>query len=376
VGWNTTLLLRVSNTSSPSQYLIDGWLKSDGAGLGGMIVAVSVSGSCVGAPFTNGSGYFSCTRDFSLGGAYNSTSATETATYTITASYDGGQPLSATAYANTLEGTSYAQCTTIQHGHKPSSNSTILTVTPQSTQATTLTKTPEQMQQDAKNEGLQLWGPDSFCPWPPFFKLHAKVTLDSSGANVQTWAGLFGCGLDSYDGLTAPLQKGLVGMDTTQIAVATGMMTSVAASVIGLYMLNFIATTISQLSLGVSLGLILPLYLGAGIAIIAGTNFIPDRTISRAALFGIGFALLTLCVVGFVSWSFAGAFPTILKQQLTGSDPAITAARYLVTAILCTSLTASYVLAANILFEDPLMWPFAVATFILAVLAIYLGSIR
>jgi predicted membrane protein len=36
----------------------------------------------------------------------------------------------------------------------------------------------------------------------------------------------------------------------------------------------------------------------------------------------------------------------------------------------------SKVLAANILFEDPFMWPFAIATFVLAVLAIYLGSVR
>lgn len=154
--------------------MIDGWLKSDGAGLEDRIVAVNVNGSCVDAPLTDGSGYFSCTRDFSLGDAYN-TSTTATATYTITASYDGGQPLTATAYANTLDGKSYAQCTTIQYGHKPSSNSTVLTVTPQSALATTSTNTTEQMKKEVEDGGwLTVWHEWSW--WYPWYRMHSRCS--------------------------------------------------------------------------------------------------------------------------------------------------------------------------------------------------------
>jgi hypothetical protein len=190
--------------------VIDGWLMSDGAGLEGMIVAVSVNGSCVDAPSTDANGYFSCTRDFSLGGAYNSTSATETATYTITASYDGGQPLSATAYANTLEGTSYAQCTTIQYGHKPSSNSTVLTVTPQSAQATTPTKTPEEMQKEAEQSGWFKVDPE-FSWWYPWFRLHYKLDVDLPQGNPKIdsgWSPLpFGQSFSSNDSAVAGIMN-------------------------------------------------------------------------------------------------------------------------------------------------------------------------
>jgi len=43
----------------------------------------------------------------------------------------------------------------MRYGYKPASNSTWLTVSPQSTEATAPTKTPEQLQQEA---GVQTWG--------------------------------------------------------------------------------------------------------------------------------------------------------------------------------------------------------------------------
>jgi hypothetical protein len=98
-------------------------------------------------------------------------------TYTITASFAGDQPANATAYDNTLGGTTYAECTTVQYDYEPSNNSTVLTVTPQSTQATTPTGTPQQMQQEAKNSGwLSVYSQWSW--WYPWYRLHIKINLD------------------------------------------------------------------------------------------------------------------------------------------------------------------------------------------------------
>jgi hypothetical protein len=98
-------------------------------------------------------------------------------TYQIQAVFEGDQLKSATAYASTPNGTQYAVCTTIQYGFKPSSNSTMLTVTPQSTDAVTTTKTPEQMQQEAEQSGaLQIW--HEFTWWYPWYRMHIKIDIN------------------------------------------------------------------------------------------------------------------------------------------------------------------------------------------------------
>ena len=74
-------------------------------------------------------------------------------------------------------GTRYAVCTTVQHGSKPASNSAWLTVEPQTTQATQSTKTPEQLQQDAKQNGtLTVW--HEFSWWYPWYRLHLVIHVN------------------------------------------------------------------------------------------------------------------------------------------------------------------------------------------------------
>jgi hypothetical protein len=137
VGSNTTLSLTVSNTSSPSQYRVGGWLMSGYTGLGGSNVRVKVNdtdlGSLVTLDHPGCCGYFSFVRDFP---AVNNSPTT----YTVTVSFNGEDSLSASATSTAPDGTSYAACTTTQFNLKPSSNMTVLTVTPKSTQALQATK--------------------------------------------------------------------------------------------------------------------------------------------------------------------------------------------------------------------------------------------
>jgi|GEM_PF-2546117 len=390
VGNPTTLQMTVTRPDDLSfKHVISGsLLKSNGAPATNKIVTVDITSWISNQMFSettdsNGKFSFACNlTNYVLWGppppgTYNYYSGE----YTLEANFTGDTASNAVACSSLLGGASCTSCTTVQYGTgqsgcEPSSGSNILNVSKSVTTGAGVMQTPAEMQKDAEANGLKLWGPDSFCLWPPFFKLHAKVTLNSSGAGVQAWAGLFMCGLDSYDGLTAPLQKGLSGMNTTELAVSTGIMTSIASFVLDLYMLSFLAAAVSQLSLGVTLGVLLPAYSAAVFLSILGARAIPDSATSRAALYGIGFALLILIVGGLVSWPFAVSLPAILKQQLTGTDPVTFAARSVATAFCCTGLTAGYVLAANFLFADPLMWIFATVTFTLAVLAIYWGSVR
>jgi hypothetical protein len=85
-----------------------------------------------------------------------------------------GTPTSATAYA-VINGTEYAVSTTIRYGSKPASNVTMLTVSPQSTEATTPTKTPEQMQQEAQQNGWLSISHEFSWSWP-FYRLHLNMT--------------------------------------------------------------------------------------------------------------------------------------------------------------------------------------------------------
>jgi hypothetical protein len=77
--------------------------------------------------------------------------------YNVVASFAGDSASTATASMTLLNGTSYAVCTTTQYNTlKPSSNSTSITVTPQTTMGTTTLKSSDQLQTDAKNCYIQL----------------------------------------------------------------------------------------------------------------------------------------------------------------------------------------------------------------------------
>jgi hypothetical protein len=109
----------------------------------------------------------------------NGQSAYQNLTYNIQGGLAGDTPVSATAYANALDGTSYAACTTTRFSLKPSSNSTVLTVTLQSALVTTPTKTPEEMQEEAEQNGsLRVW--HEFSWLPPWYRMHFVSVYEGS----------------------------------------------------------------------------------------------------------------------------------------------------------------------------------------------------
>jgi hypothetical protein len=114
VGSHTVLLLSVSRDYSSAKHVIEGWLKSNGAGVTGENVAISINGTSVDTAVTGNGGYFSYERDLQPECTRNSPTSGN-ATYTVTASFTGDTAVSATAWANMLDGTSYAACSTVQY---------------------------------------------------------------------------------------------------------------------------------------------------------------------------------------------------------------------------------------------------------------------
>ncbi len=164
VAKETGLSLDVEKDESSFEYTFSGYLLSYGEAVLYRQVKILVNDTAEAVLDTNPDGSFSVTLN--LQPADNKPTA-----YNVQAVFEGDEPCSATAYALTPNGTEYAVCTTVQYGFKPSTNSTWLTVEPQSTQVMQPTKTPKQLQAEAENSGwLSIW--HEFSWWYPWYRLH------------------------------------------------------------------------------------------------------------------------------------------------------------------------------------------------------------
>jgi hypothetical protein len=190
---------------------------------------------------------------------------------------------------------------------------------------------------------------------------------------IHTWIGLFDCGVDVFTGLGTLLQQALENLGSAARDVAISAIISAGTAIYMLYWLNVIAASFSQYSLGGYL-LTLAVYAGSIGAAIGGFYLCQDAWLSKALLYGVGFTLLGLIIGAFWSDPQARIFPSVLRQQLIGGDPVMIGVKLIVNSLLATAMTASNLLAANVIFKNPLMWPFAIVTFLLALSAIYLGT--
>jgi len=92
--------------------------------------------------------------------------------YQIEAIYNGDNALNLTLYGKTPDNTLCALCTMLQYyGYKPSTATATLTVEPQTTLLLMANKTPEQIQQEAMQNGtLSFWHEWSW--WFPWYRMH------------------------------------------------------------------------------------------------------------------------------------------------------------------------------------------------------------
>lgn len=133
------ILLDVTRDWSSQNHTIHGWLLSQSSGINNTRIKITINKTDYWAS-TNQSGYFSLSLNLK---PVNNNGTT----YTITASFEDTvtPPLSATAWAKTLDGQDYAACTTLQYGYKPAYNTTTLTISTQSTEVMTRTMAAEEI---------------------------------------------------------------------------------------------------------------------------------------------------------------------------------------------------------------------------------------
>jgi hypothetical protein len=376
VGCNTTLLLNVTRDFDSTRHVfLFRLLSSGGSSVYHKNITLTLNNTVYSSEQypslrTNPAGY-------AWIALYLTPPAGGNLTYNEVASFAGDSASTATATMTTLNGTTYDVCTTTQYSSdEPCSNSTSITVTPQTTTGATTLVDMAAMQQKAENDGLEVWGPDSWSIFPPFFKLHARVLINSLGTDVQNWVGLFACGVDSYLGLIFPLHKALENLTAAEIDIAVSAITSVTAGVTTLYWLNMIAAEVSELSL-VDYFMEMIVYATLLLTSVLTAASLPNVWLSRALLYGIGFALLALTLGSFSNDPQARFFPSEIRLQLPpATDPVTTGIKCIVNSFLIGAITASNMILASIVMLNPLMWPFAVITFAVAVMAIYLGSTR
>ena len=166
----TKLILNVSRDVNSTRHVVEGWLRRNGTGaaVSGKPITISVNDTRYGFT-TDQYGYFVLDRDFPPVEDQNTT-------YTITALFEGDQPVNATAWAKTMDGTRFAACTTTQFGYKPAANSTSIRVEPPVTEKTVPTKSPEEMQKEAENDG-SFYVKNEFGWWYPFYRLHLCINI-------------------------------------------------------------------------------------------------------------------------------------------------------------------------------------------------------
>jgi hypothetical protein len=375
VGLNTTLLLSVSRQNSSDTHTFMARLVNDArSGLSGRTLTLTFNGTQKYNATTNQNGNATWTLPLS---PQKNDSAT---TYNVAVSFWGDAPVkSATAYLITPNGTRCAICTTIQYNtYKPSANSTSILVWPQTTTGETTLVNMAAMQQKAESEGLQIWGPDSWSIFPPFFKLHVKVGIDWLAMNIHTWIGLGFCGVDSYDGLGRLLQAGFLNVSQQSINVlVSAALTAITATVV-LYFTNLIAASISQWTPPIYAGVLIA-YSVIGAAALWRLDSIPDVTTSRILLFAVGATLLSLLIGAIAAGGSAPrlitSIPFFVMNEVTGGPVVFSAVKSLVNSVVVQAI--SYLSGwTSAVFRDPLMWLFAGITGALAVTAIFLGATR
>ncbi|MCW3980563.1 MAG: hypothetical protein NWF11_03715 [Candidatus Bathyarchaeota archaeon] len=169
----TELRLDAERDESSFNHTISGSLSSYGEPVDGKHLKIYVNGTLEADVTTWLYGSFNVTLNLQP-------ENNEQTTYNVQAVFEGDDPCNATAYGFTPNGTRYAICSTIQYGYKPASNSTLLTVEPQTTQATQSTKTPEQLQQEAGQSGWLKPPKPEFSLFYPWFRLHYIMVYDGT----------------------------------------------------------------------------------------------------------------------------------------------------------------------------------------------------
>ena len=169
----TTRLILNATRGEGSQHVIWGWLRYNGFGVPSRTVKIKINET----EYTNttlANGYFSLERDLKP-------TDNKRTVYTVSAIFEGDEPKNATALACTMDGTRYAACTTTYFGNKPSTNTSVLLVTPQGTEV--YTSIQEMYQKEAEQRGWLRARHEFTYEWP-FYRIHYIIDVNGTLIDV------------------------------------------------------------------------------------------------------------------------------------------------------------------------------------------------
>jgi len=294
--------------------------------------------------------------------------------------------------AYTPNDTKYAVSTTIYYGLKPSVNSFSLTVEPPKTEVKTAPKnmlqenvtatqtsvkippqkTPQQIQQEAEDNGwLQVWwGPgDSWLTW---LKLHVKLHIDWLGLTAHGWIDFpLGIGVEEFAGFTNVFIKIYEAVPDEAISIYQSAVINSITTTIAAFATGATATFLSQgtpwylAALGIySVGM-----MGA----IGGIDAFVEKNLAKSILYGmgaslIGFVIGLYCLDVVTNWHRG-----LTMSSLPGTPTIVAATKATINYFISFGIKASAVLGFGMNF---LNIPFSIVTACLGLLALSLAWLK
>jgi hypothetical protein len=237
--------------------------------------------------------------------------------FNVVASFSGDSASTVTATMTTINGTTYAVCTTTQYNtYEPSSNSTSITVMPQTTTGATTRMSMNQLQADAKSSGwLSFY--NEFSLGYPWYRLHfvLDVPLPPYGTIYVNYG-------------WSPLPLGISFQSNTTVFalmlndIGTKIATDVILGIAVGYMIQRVAAGLAGRTI-VGMGVAIAAYLGYSLG-------------SAWALYATSGNSPKAWLVAFLS-SAIGSFMDLILQGLNAAWQWLTAvSRYILGEITCT----------------------------------------
>ncbi|MEM2889686.1 MAG: hypothetical protein QXR42_09505, partial [Candidatus Bathyarchaeia archaeon] len=202
---------------------------------------------------------------------------------------------------------------------------------------------------------------------------HAKVWIDWLQMDIHSWIGFFACGIDTYAGLGRLLQKVFENAPENYFDVVRSAFISSMTATTTLFITSLIAATFTSWTPAYWATWFL--YLGLGFLMLWGFYNLMDIYTAKAALFGIGATLLSLLIGAYSANTLVKSIPYVIQAEVPGANPIDLAVKSLINPLVNNFLGVTSA-ACQLVFKNPLMIPFTIATLTLAVLAIYLGWIK
>jgi hypothetical protein len=363
VGTPTKLLLNVTRDFGSTRHVFTFRLLSNGSPVYNKTIMLKLNSTSYTAQQysslrTSASGYAWLALYLSPQASNNQTA------YNVVSSFSGDSASVATASMTTINGTNYAVCTTTQYNsYMPSSNSTAITVTPQTTTGATTLVDMATMQK-AQGEGFQVWGEPTGI-FPPWYILHIRIGLGSADEYVQFGLSLFGLYVEQFSGVESLMNTfyGRVNvglMDKVVSAVTAGIITSSLTFVGGL-----ITTRLAKMTIfGIS---------AAEIAIILYAAFLFGTFLYFANSYDKVTASTALLTVGLALAGFCCRYASLIRFLLPAPDYVQTAIRIVVNSYTNSFIKSGIMGAMGITTEFDA--DFMIATAALAGVAILMAGI-